>query len=297
MTQDSITQAFRSWIARSGLLLLAVLLAGCSALRLGYSNGETVSYWWLNGYVDFESSQQPWVKKHIDNFFAWHRKTQLPDYAQLLGKAQQQVQRPATEADALAYYDAFRKRMLTVVDHVLPDLAELALSLQPQQIAHLEGKFASNNENYRKEYLRGDVDQRQRNRFKKVMKQAEYWFGSFSSEQESQIRTLSDARPLDNEVGLEERVRRQEEMVAMLRRIHDEKPAKEAAMRMIRDYVDRSFNYFGDTRHKTFSDAATKANAGMLAAIVNLATPEQKAHAARRLQQWIDDCHNLAARD
>jgi hypothetical protein len=278
------------------VFVLACLLMGCSALRLGYSNGENVGYWWLNSYVDLEADQQPMVRRHIDDLFVWHRKTQLNDYAQLLTQAQRQMRRNVTQADVVTEYDAVKKRMLVMIDRTLPQLTDLALSLRPQQITHLEKKFASNNESYRKDYLRGDLEHRQSLRYKKVMKQAEYWFGNFSAEQEAQIRAASDARPLNNELWMEERVRRQQELIGLLKRIQAEKPSRDAVARMLKDYVTASLEHFGDEKHKAFFDASKDGMMRMVVVIVNLATPEQKEHAVKKLQKWIDDCHTLAAR-
>lgn len=279
------------------LVLLAILLAGCNALRLGYANGDTFVYWWMDGYVDFTNEQKPWVKAHIDRLFDWHRKTQLRDYAQLFGQVQQRLQRgPAQPAEIREDFDAIRKRAATVLEKSIPELTDLALAIESAQIAHLEQKLAANNEKYRREYLRGNVDDRQRLRFKKVMKQAEYWFGNFSDEQEAQIRKASDARPLDNDVWMAERARRQQELLQMLRKIHAEKPAREVVSKMIRDFVRRSFENFTYAEHKAFFDGSSDGMAQMIATIVNVATPEQKAHAVRRLQKLIEDCHELAAK-
>ena len=57
------------------------LLAGCSALRLGYDQGPTLAWWWLDGYVDFRSEQAPRAKEAIRQWFAWHRTAQLPGHA------------------------------------------------------------------------------------------------------------------------------------------------------------------------------------------------------------------------
>ena len=35
------------------LLTLAVALAGCSAIKLGYNTLGEVAYWWLDSYIDF----------------------------------------------------------------------------------------------------------------------------------------------------------------------------------------------------------------------------------------------------
>ena len=66
---------------RVTLLLAACVLASCTALRVGYNHGESVVYWWMNAYLDFDADQQPWVRKRIGELLAWHRRTQLKDQA------------------------------------------------------------------------------------------------------------------------------------------------------------------------------------------------------------------------
>jgi glutamyl-tRNA reductase len=193
-------------------------------------------------------------------------------------------------------YAGIKKRSLVFIDKALPELTRLAMDLQPEQIAHLEKKFASNNEAYRKEYLKGNLEDRQLFRFKKVLKQAEYWFGNFTSEQEAQIRKASDARPLDNELWAEERRQRQQELLRILRKIQSDKPSKEAVSAMLRQYVERSFDNFTYAEHKDFFDGMRNGSANMVAVIANVATQEQREHARERLQKWIDDCRALAAK-
>ena len=297
--QNFIMRPCRDLLQRIALVLLICLIAGCSAVRFGYANGESVLYWWFDGYLNFNQGQKPWVKREIGKLLAWHRHTQLPDYAAMLAWVEQRIQRnqQVSAADVLNEYAAVKKRAQIVIEHALPQLTELALSLQSDQIAHLEKKFASNNESYRKDYLRGDLEQRQQFRFKQVMKQAEYWFGGFSTEQEAKLRAASYARPLNNELWMEERRRRQQEMIRMLRKIQSEKPSREAAMALVRNYAAKSFEVFAYDDDKTFFDVSRDGMAQMVAVIVNIATPAQRAHAIRRLRKWEEDCWSLAAQN
>jgi hypothetical protein len=282
---------FASWI---GIFLIASLMLGCSAARLGYTNGETVSYWWLDNYVDFENDQKPWVKKQLANLFAWHRSTQLKGYVQLLTRAQSRIQGNVSEAELKADYDDLKKRVLVLTDKALPQMAELALALQPRQIANIEKKFESNNDKYRKEYLRGDIEQRQRFRYKKALKQAEYWFGDFSHEQEQLMRAASDARPLNNELVLADRLQRQAALIALLKKIQLEKPSRDATAALLKDYVNSTMDRFANPEHKAFFDASNAGSIHLTSVIINSATPTQKAHFVKTLQQWIDDFNALA---
>jgi len=277
--------------------LLVVFLSGCSMARLGYNNGETVSYFWLNGYIGFDADQKPWVKKELAGLFAWHRRTQLPEYLPLLAQAKKRVQKPVSEAELVQDYEDIRRRVLVITDRAAPVAADLALALRPEQIASIERKFADNNETFRKEHLRGDLAQRQRERFKRSMKQAKIWFGNFSTEQERQIRLLSDARPLDDELVLADRMQRQAEMIRMLQRIEAEKPTREAAVGMIRQYVSGAMDHYNHPEYQNYFEKYRAAQMRMVAGIFNISTPEQKQHFEKEVQGWIDDFDTLSRLD
>lgn len=277
------------------MMAVIVAVTACSTVRFTYNNGDTFLYWWLNAYIDIDSEQSGWVKRNIDELFQWHRKTQLQDYAQVLANGQRQLAGNITQADLLADYRDIRTRAERLALKTVPDLADLARSLKPEQIAQLAKKFNSNNESYRKKFLRGDTAKRQNQRFKRTMEQFELWFGNFSRDQEAVLRKASDARPLDNEVWLEERVRRQQMILSLLRRVHDEKLSKEATMAAIQDLIRDIFGRMDAPERKAFYDAQIDGATRMILTAVKIATPDQKAHAQKRMQGWIEDLNALAA--
>jgi hypothetical protein len=294
--QNFITRSFQPFAKRAVICGMAVLLLGCSAARLGYSNGETISYWWLNSYVDFDEVQKPLVKQHIDAMFVWHRKTQLKEYVRLISRIQHRDFAHVTQADVLADYHDVKAQLLQIADKAAPDFADLALSLKMEQIAHIEKKFAKSNDTFRKEYLVGNAEARQEFRYRKTLQQAQYWFGSFSKEQESQLRALSDARPLNNELLLAERMHRQRELIDVLKKIHAEKPHKDAATAMLKKFVAAIDERFGNQQHQQFFDALNATNAHLIAGIMQMATPKQQQYFVQGLQDWVNDFNKLAAK-
>jgi hypothetical protein len=277
------------------LILVMAMLAACSSLRLAYNNGDTLLYWWIDGYVDLSGEQKSAVKEDIDQLFHWHRKTQLNDYIQILQTAQRQLAGNPTQADLQTDFDEVKQRTEALLLKATPELADLARSLQPDQIATLERKFAANNADFRKKNMRGDREAQQRFRYKKSMEQFELWFGDFTSEQEAQIRKASDARPLDNEIWLEERTRRQNNILAVVRKVQSEKLSKEATQAQIQTLIKDGFRRLDNSERKAFFDASEEANVQLVLTVINLSTPAQKAHAQRRMQGWIDDFRSLAA--
>jgi len=234
------------------------------------------------------------VRDDIDKLFDWHRKTQLKDYVEILRKGQKQLQGNTTQAELMADYSEIKQRTQALLLKAAPELADLARSLKPEQIAQMEKKFKSNNEDYRKKYLSGDQEKRQKLRYKKAMEQFELWFGSFSSEQEAIIRKASDARPLNNEIWLDERMRRQQNVLNLVKKVHQEKLGKDATVGLITTLIKDSFERLEHSERKAFFDAYESSTAQMVLTVIKIATPAQKAHAVKRMQGWIDDFNSLA---
>jgi hypothetical protein len=278
------------------LIALFALAAGCSSVRFTYNQGDTLMYWWLNAYVDLEGEQSTQVRKDIDGFFQWHRKTQLRDYAAELTKIQRQLAGNPTQADLMGDYRDIKARTETMAFKAVPEIADLALSLKPEQIAQMEKRFQTKNDDYRRKVLPSDPEKRQKARFKKSMDQFELWFGNFNGDQEAILRKASDARPTtDGEIMLEERIWRQRKISTLLRKIQQEKPSKEAAMALVNTTLREMFARMDSPERKAFYDAYADSTAKYVLTAIRIATPEQKAQAQKRMQGWIEDFIVLAS--
>ena len=295
MQKSNMSQNRARPLSRLFLIALMTVIAACSSLRLAYNNGDTLLYWWLDGYVDLTSDQKGFVQKEIDKLFSWHRKTQLNDYIQILQTSQKQLAGNPTAADLQTTYDDVKNRTQKLLLKAAPELAELAVSLEPDQIDNLEKKFASNVDDFRKKNMKGDKEAQQKFRYKKSMEQFELWFGKFSSDQEAQIRKASDARPLDNEIWLNERKRRQNSILTLVRKVQKEKLSKEATIPLINNLVKESFNRLDNSENKQFFEASEQGSLQLILTVIKIATPEQKEHAQKRMQGWISDFRSLAA--
>ncbi|MFC0251560.1 DUF6279 family lipoprotein [Massilia consociata] len=277
------------------MVALLALAAGCSSVRFTYNQGDTLLYWWLDSYADLEGQQADITKRDINSLFRWHRQTQLRDYASLLGGLQRQLAGNPTQADLINTYREIRTRGERLATRAVPELTTLALSIKPEQIANIERKFNAKNAEYRKKFIQGSTEKRQRARFKKSMEQFELWFGNFNSEQEATLRRVSDARPLDNEIWLEERIWRQRRVLALLRTFQQEKPNREQAAAQIGALQREFFARMESPERKAFYDTSLNQTTNYILTAIRIATPAQKKHAQQRMQGWIDDFQTLAA--
>lgn len=274
---------------------LVAALLGCGVARLGYRNGETVTYWWLNSYIDFDGAQKSWVKDHIDELFRWHRKTELEDYVKAIARMQRRDLATITAGDLLRDYNEAKSHVLLIAERAVPDLANLALSLAPEQIANIQKKFDKSNEKFRDDYLKGDDKKKQDYRYGKTMQKMEYWFGYFTRDQEEKIRAASYARPLDNKLMMADRLQRQQALITMLKKIQTEKPDQATTEKMIHQYIALTVDHFGDPRKQAYFDEYNLATAKMVAIVMRSTTSKQQEHFVKVLQDWATDFNRLAA--
>jgi hypothetical protein len=274
------------------LALLAVFLAACSTIRVGYNNADTVLLHSLGRYVALTDEQQTMVRQHVGTLMAWHRATQLPDYAAFVQRTLASLDGRVTPAEVLEFNAGLNARLVTLGERAAPDAAALALSLSPAQIDQLERKLIDDNVKARKESakeLRQAVDERA----KKYAERAEFWLGRVSDEQRRLIRASLAEREVDSLYWIEARERRTRALVDLLRRIQAERPAPDEAARRFRAYF-RELARPSDPGQRARAEAFRHDNAELVAQLLNRATPAQLAHLDRRLSGFQAEFTQLA---
>lgn len=298
MKKNSSTQGLRGVavrrLATAGLALVtAVAVGGCGLIKIGYRNGDTVGVFWLDRYLDLTGDQKDFVKPRLHQLLAWHKATQLPDYATFAQDLQKQSMQSISAVDVATFGNQARARAMTTVDHALPDLADLALQLTPDNIDAIKKKFANDDTKWRDEFMKGEVDDQRKARYEKSLERVEEWYGRFNTQQRAMIRELSDARPMNNDVLLAERQRRERELASLLAKVVRDKPPRDAVIAMMKAYADR-FDHDPDPERRAYMESWRHATEEMDAGVHNLSTPQQRLRASGKLQDWIDDFRSLA---
>ncbi len=88
---------------------------------------------------------------------AWHSSTQLAEYARFVDEAQGRLGAgggQVTADDVLAFQAALNRKLVRVGEQAAPELARLALTLQPAQIDRFADKLAKDQSKARREVLR-----------------------------------------------------------------------------------------------------------------------------------------------
>ncbi|MBI5259629.1 MAG: hypothetical protein HY855_24210 [Burkholderiales bacterium] len=272
--------------------MLVLLLSGCSAVRLSYGQGPLLAYWWLDGYMDFTSEQSPRVKAALEDYFAWHRSTQLPDYLLLLERMQQMAQEKVTPAQACRLVDEVQRRLETAYERAVPQMAELVRGLSPAQIDHLEKRYERNLQEAARDYLQPVAAERQQAALKRTLAQAEMIYGSLDDAQRALLAAGLAASPFDPQRWLAERRARHQDILRSLRQLvadQADAPTVQAALRAFAAQSVQSPR----ADYRAYRQRLIEANCALGAQLHNTLRPAQREHAVQKLQGWADDARAL----
>lgn len=277
-----------------GVLVLAAALGACSAIRLAYNNLPEVSYWWLDGYFDFDSTQTPKVRDELAQLLAWHRQNELPKVIALLQEAQGLATGEVTAAQACGVADQIRERLLAVTERAEPASTELALSLGESQLQQLERKYAKNNAEYRKDWLDRTPARVHEKRYDQFLDRAEDFYGRLTAEQRDLLKQQVAQSAFNPQLADAERRKRQQEALAMLRGFSTAKPSPAEARAALHAYVRRIAEPPpGPWRDQ--QQALLQEGCRNTAAMHNITSASQREQAVRRLQAYQNDLRQLVA--
>ena len=265
----------------------AWLLAGCSSVRLAYDNADTYLLFRANSYLDLDAKGSDELDERIDEFFAWHRRTALPQYARLSDDAAKRVTRGLSREDLVWGYDSMVAHARQSLRYAAERVAPLLDRLTPQQVAHMEKRFADDNRKFAREYLRGSEAERRKRRARRVEERLEDWVGNLSHVQAEKVKQFSERTPLYDELRARDRQRLQAEFVDMLR--------KREAQKRLPDWIT-NWEHGRDPAHHAAAERYRQDFLGLILEIDRTLAPEQRSRAAANLRRYAEDFRVLARR-
>lgn len=285
----------RSIIAAA--LLLA--LAACGPLRLVYSQADLLIYRRLDGYADFDRQQAPSVKDALGRWLAWHRATQLGDYAALLQRAAGEVQHDTTPERLCRWIDELGARADAAVEQALPDAARLARRLAPEQLEHIARRQRQEADKLREEFLEPDRAERLDAAVERATERAEKLYGRLDAHQRGRLAQDVAASPFDAQRWLAEKERRQRDLLDTLRALRApgpgaaSEPLPGGAAAQLRGWWER-VQQSPDAGYRRYAERLQPYQCAVAARLHNATTPAQRETARRRLNDWRADLLGIA---
>jgi hypothetical protein len=274
-------------------MLAVVLLQGCSTIKLAYNQAPDLTYWWLDGYVDFNDQQTPKVRDGIAALFAWHRSNELPKVASWLQKGQVLMPQNITPAQACSLYDETRGMVAAIIDNAMPALVEWAPTVTADQLLVLQKKQKKTIDEFSSDYITNTPAQRNAKRLKSAISRSEMVYGKLEAVQIAAIEKSIATSSFDPALTLKERLQRQKDGVDMLRKLAETKPAPAAVQTTLRAYIARSATST-DPVYRAYAENLVRESCDTFAAVHATTTPAQRAKAVQTLKGYEQDVRTLA---
>ena len=277
-----------------GLSAACLMLAACSVVRLGYSQAPDLAYWWIDSYIDLNEAQTPRLRKELDELAQWHRSRELPEVVLLLQKARQMAPGPISPAQACALVEDGRTRFNAVTARSEGLVLWLAPSLSPVQIEHLTRQLAKSNKEWEADWLRGTAADQLRHRVKQATRRFEMLYGDLDEAQIQLLRTELASSSFDARLWRAERLRRQEDMLATLRRVSAGNLPPEAVRESMQALLER-LTTPPDAAGKAYAETMLRENCALFSRIHNSTNASQRARAVQTLRGYEEDFRTLSA--
>ncbi|WP_137918377.1 DUF6279 family lipoprotein [Hydrogenophaga sp. 2FB] len=271
--------------------LATALLTACTATRFAYNQAPTLSYWWIDRHVNLSETQGMKARADVDAFFQWHRRQELPVYANLLRQWQAMAVDNVSAAQACTQFEDIRQRLDRAAAETVEPFARLALQLSPEQLDHLKQRQARSNADFEKDFLRGSPEQRLNKRVDKAIDRSESFYGALSQEQRDLLRGLLQQSPFDPQRTHTERLRRQADL---LQTVRDAQATPARAEQLVREHLAR-IRQSPAQGYDAYNEELVRTGCAQFATLHNSTSAEQRANAVRVLKTYENDVRTLSA--
>ena len=273
-------------------ILIAVLFTGCSAVRLGYDQADHLGYWWVDHYLDLSSDKSRQFKSDLKALHAWHRQTQLSEYARLASGLGARMGGELSSAEACENIQVFREKFDLLSRQSVPVWARLAQQLGPEEIQYLRKKFTQEDKDWKAKWLEADLEKIHDLRYDDWLRRAESFYGRLNNDQKKFIQQAIVHSSWDPRISWERRQLRQQKIIAALEKIRQQRlnqsDAEAELMLVIEQILNPEDPKQAAMQRKVLDEACIN-----LAGLHQRTTASQRLRASEKFGDYADDFRYL----
>jgi hypothetical protein len=274
------------------LWLALPFLQGCSAIKLGYQQLPTLSFWWLDSAISFNDIQTDRAKEALANIYRWHRGQELATYSDLLQRVSELSQNNLQASQVCTVWGEVQNLMDRSVRVAAVQAAPVVQLLGPRQLSHLARHLDKKNEDWDKEWLQGNANERLERRVDKTLERYRSFYGDLNPAQMALVKTQVSQSVWTPEWGRQERLRREQDLLSVLRQSSQGKATAAQTETNLLAVWQRAWSPAQESDRAMAAQMAKQA-CDNLAQLHNTTTAEQRQRAARRMRAYEQDLRDL----
>lgn len=264
------------------------MLSACGT-RFFYNRLDWFSHYYVSSQVSLDDAQSRALQSNLEDFLAWHRRSELPRYASFLDRAANDAVRPLSLEQLEAGQREVDGFMKDSVSRVAPAAARWLNGLRPAQVDELFASFAEKERKARAELCDSTPGERLEKRTRKFIDNVEQWTGSLDRAQRALIATRYAALETDECDESSSGAR------PAFRTLVDRYRTRPEFAARIADFLAHPENR-GDDAYRRGYEADHERFMRMLADINHSLTPAQRKRTVDRLRVYAQEMRGLATR-
>lgn len=176
------------------VFISVVFLASCSS-KLAYNNLDWWVYWYMDDYIELKDEQEEKFDDYLQNWLRWHKTSELKRYQAQLIEIKRQIKEGRLDSNSVQeHLVGARAHWERVRDEVSPELAQIAKTLDDEQVVTLFAALEKDNkeeEEERKEALEKSEEERLKDRVERIEETISERIGKLTSEQKQLVSTYA----------------------------------------------------------------------------------------------------------
>ncbi len=219
------TTTLKKLFTSFGLLVTFLILQACSVKPI-YNNLDRLVTWQAGEYLALSREQKASLRRELGIILDWHRQSHLILYAELLSGLPQAYSDGVSPKMIEELFDQLIMWGEEIESKSLPMMSDVLLSLDKDQVDHLESQFNSSNEEWVLAEQGESLSDYQRGWAEEIEEGLERFTGRLNASQQSYLEIKSLAYQPERELWGEYRQRWQKDFFELLRtdekdRFHD----------------------------------------------------------------------------
>ena len=273
------------------LLCLAVFMTACGP-RWVYTNLDWLIPWYVDDYVALDSHQDSELAARLRHQLDWHCRTQMPRYADFLRQLANALSIPGQPVSAAqwgTYVEQLRQYWIDLIRQIGPDAAAIMTTASDEQIDELFANLEEANLKMARKYVDPPLEERRRNRQKRIKKRIAYWTGPLN---QTQLPMLTEWSQELVEIADDWLAHRRDFQRVLRDLLESRRPSDDFQTRFI-DLLAHP-EALRDPGYQAKIDANLERTFLLLERLSASLTPVQRRHALKRLEQLALEMDHLA---
>ena len=270
------------------LLAAALTLAGC-AVKLSYNQLDFIANWQLGRLVDLAPPQKALFNREFEEFWAWHRATQLELYAKDVREIAARVDRPLDAATVESYLDRSQAHLARTLQAIGPDVARVLKTFDDEQVRDMLDELAERRRDKAEESAEMTAEELREYSIDQMERNLKRWTGPLTREQKLRIRDWAHERTYAGTTWHQY----QEAWAAAFTEVLAHRREPDFEQRFVKLLDHGRVPYDGEMAKVQAQNRALWI--GVMADLTAMLTPAQRKHLRGKLEELAEDLDELAS--